>query len=86
MPQIGQLISYATYDDGDYLMGVPWAKNFDGTTTPAKRFEAELGQPNCIIDKLTGLEWYKNPNAISMGTALTMVNNININGYCGHKD
>ena len=75
VPKTGQTSSYATGDDGDLQMGVPWPDprfidNGDGTVT----------------DELTGLIWLKNancPNGTKVWSAsLTFANSL-YDGWTG---
>jgi len=75
----GQTTSFATGDDGDLQMGIPWpdprfTDNDDGTVT----------------DNLTGLMWTKNANPttqeISWQDALDYVAAMNAGTYFGYTD
>lgn len=81
VPKTGQTSSYATGDDGDLQMGVPWPDprffdNGDGTVT----------------DELTGLIWLKNANCTNgtkiWSASLTFANSLydGWTGDCGLSD
>jgi hypothetical protein len=77
LPKTGQTTKYATGDDGDLQMGVPW---------PKPRFSDNAN--GTVIDNLTGLMWLKNANCLgvkSWADALASANNL-ASGECGLSD
>lgn len=75
----GQTASYRTGDDGDLEMGVAW---------PNPRFTDLVD--GTVVDNLTGLEWVKEPHALSgnfgatnWNSAIDFCNNL---VYAGHSD
>jgi hypothetical protein len=73
LPQTGQIASYATRDDGDLEMGVPW---------PSPRF-TDNGD-GTVTDNLTGLMWTRDANMAGEKTwseAISYCNNLNYAGY-----
>ena len=89
LPQTGQTptlpLAATTGMDGFTYFGVPWAYNAANPLVPSTRFSAEPGQPNCIVDNLTGLEWVEAPSATTADwpTALTTASGTML---CGHND
>jgi len=56
VPVTGQNETYGTGDDGELQRGV---------SAPSPRFEVGEGaSSNCVVDKLSGLMWLKNPDSI----------------------
>lgn len=74
VPITGQTISYATGDDGDLQMGVPW---------PVNRFK-DNGDLT-VTDNLTGLMWVQNAGIIPgrkiWADAIAACNNLELAGY-----
>ncbi len=54
LPKTGQTLFFYPGDDGDLRKGVDW---------PEPRFETN---GDCILDKLTGLEWARTPSSNTM--------------------
>jgi len=77
VPRTGQTESYATGDDGDLQLGVPW---------PNPRFSDNAN--GTVTDNFTGLIWLKNADCGGMmnwATAISYCNSLG-NGQCGLSD
>ena len=66
-----------TLQDGDLMPGIAW---------PSPRFIRGTGnESNCIIDRLTGLMWVRNPLDVALDW-LTAVDTAGSSTICGHSD
>ena len=77
IPKTGQQTVYASCDDGDLQVGIPW---------PNPRFTDNLN--GSVTDNMTGLIWLRNANCDSNKTwaeAISFSNNL-ADGICGLSD